>query len=166
MLLLPSGITMEVYYMFMVIFTILTLWAGTVGWITQLVVSSAVRKCYIATQLLQTLKRHKLFQNVTAVGLVSSHPAAVSVVAKLCRKFWYLHRLHLASCKEAKPCGTLFEENCTTGALSCVFTQFYVNHEEPLEALSLFKRNGRWCLGELPEGHEFLVILPVTLSKK
>lgn len=58
--------------------------------------------------------------------------------------------------KGAKPCGTLFEENCTTGAVSSLFTQFYVNHEEPLEALSRFKRNGRWCLGELPEGHEFL----------
>jgi len=57
--------------------------------------------------------------------------------------------------------GSLFEENCTTGAVSCVFTEFYVGHAEPLSALEDFKEKRGWTLGELPEGHEFLSILPI-----
>jgi hypothetical protein len=56
--------------------------------------------------------------------------------------------------------GSLFEDNCTTGAISSVFTNFYVDHTEPLEALKRFKENTGWVLGELFDGHEFLVILP------
>ena len=63
--------------------------------------------------------------------------------------------------KNVKLAGSLFDESCTTGAVSCVFTEFYVNHDEPLAALETFKTRGKWCLGELPEGHEYLVILPV-----
>lgn len=42
-----------------------------------------------------------------------------------------------------------------------MYTEFYVDHTEPLEALEVFKKRG-WCLGELLDGHEYLVILPVT----
>ena len=52
-------------------------------------------------------------------------------------------------------------DNCTTGAVSCVFTEFYVNHDELLAALEFLKTSRRWCLGELPKGHEYLIILPV-----
>ena len=62
--------------------------------------------------------------------------------------------------KNVKLAGLLFDDSCTTGAVSCVFTEFYVDHHEPLAALEIFKMR-KWCLGELPEGHEFLVILPV-----
>ena len=55
--------------------------------------------------------------------------------------------------------GSLFDANCTTGAVSSVFTSFYVDHSEPLEALDKYKQNG-WVLGELLDGHEFLIILP------
>ena len=55
---------------------------GVVGWITQLLVDKSMRQCYIATQLLQSLKNHPLFDNVTVVGLVSSHPGACDVLAK------------------------------------------------------------------------------------
>jgi hypothetical protein len=41
-----------------------------------------------------------------------------------------------------------------------MFTEFYVDHAEPLAALSVFKDKRRWSLGDLPEGHEFLIILP------
>ena len=64
-------------------FEMLILASGKVGWVTQLVVDANVRKRYIAAQLLQTLKRH---QDVTAVGLVSSHPAAVNALTKYCSK--------------------------------------------------------------------------------
>ena len=63
---------------------------GVVGWITQLVFDATARKCYIATQLLQTLKLHPLFCNVTTVGLVSSHPAACYALAKYACKLFYL----------------------------------------------------------------------------
>ena len=63
--------------------------------------------------------------------------------------------------KNVKLAGSLFDDSCTTGAVSCVFTEFYVNHDEPLAALEFFKTRRRWCLGELPEGHEYLIILPV-----
>ena len=55
--------------------------------------------------------------------------------------------------------GSLFEDNDgTSGAISCAFTEFYVNHDEPLAALESFKEKRGWS----PEGHEFLVILPVS----
>ncbi|OAX38894.1 hypothetical protein K503DRAFT_690778, partial [Rhizopogon vinicolor AM-OR11-026] len=49
-----------------------------------LVVDKSVCKRYIATQLLQTLKFHSLFESVKVVDLVSSHPAACNALAKLC----------------------------------------------------------------------------------
>ena len=61
-----------------------------------------------------------------------------------------------------QPLGTLFEKDCTSGAISSVNTEFYVDHDEPLAALQTFKASGKWCLGELLEGHEFLVIVPVS----
>ena len=81
-----SGITMEVYFFLAYNFAMLILASGKVGWVTQLVVDTNVRRRYIATQLLQTLKRHPIFQDVTAVGLVSSHPAAVNALTKYCSK--------------------------------------------------------------------------------
>ncbi|KIL61881.1 carbohydrate esterase family 1 protein [Amanita muscaria Koide BX008] len=57
--------------------------------------------------------------------------------------------------------GSLFEEGCTSGAISTGYTEYYIDHEEPLAALQVFKDDGKWCLGELLEGHEFLIILPV-----
>jgi hypothetical protein len=64
---------------------------GVVGWITQLVVDASVHQRYIATHLLQTLKTHPLFINVTTVGLVSSHPTACDALAKYTRKYIYIY---------------------------------------------------------------------------
>jgi hypothetical protein len=47
-----------------------------------LVVHASVRKRHIATQLLQTLQTHPLFYDITAIGLISSHPAACSALSK------------------------------------------------------------------------------------
>ena len=60
--------------------------------------------------------------------------------------------------------GSLFEKDCTSGAISSVYTEFYVDHEEPLAVLQSFKASGKWTLGELLEGHEFLIIVPVSSS--
>lgn len=152
---------------------------GVVGWITQLVVHKNLRKRYIATQMLQTLKVHPLFRRVTAVGLVSSHPAACTALAKYANVGVYavdlsFIREHAAKALEASPIdyiksaqlrGDLFQENSDTGAVSSAFTEFYVDHAEPLKALEQFKAKGRWCLGELQEGHEWLVLFPVSPSR-
>lgn len=66
--------------------------------------------------------------------------------------------------RDAKLRGSLFEENCTSGAISSVFTDFYVDHAEPLDALLVYKTRHQWVLGELLDGHEFLIILPIRAS--
>src|ERR1700675_2729979 len=63
--------------------------------------------------------------------------------------------------KSAKLRGSLFQENPEPGVISSVDTQFFVDHKEPLAVLQNFREAGRWCLGELLEGHEFLIMLPV-----
>ncbi|KAG1746958.1 hypothetical protein EDB19DRAFT_1848448 [Suillus lakei] len=149
---------------------------GVVGWITQLVVDRSLRKRYIATQLLQTLKAHPLFQSVTAVGLASSHPAACTALAKytgvgvnavdlsfICENAAkVLEATPIDYLKGAQLRGDLFQENTGNGAVSSVFTEFYVDHAEPLNVLEKFKASGKWCLGELLEGHEYLALFPVS----
>lgn len=63
-------------------------WIGTVLWITQLVVDATVRKRGIATQLLRTLKQHSMLNDITAVGLASSHPASVTALANCSGRSW------------------------------------------------------------------------------
>lgn len=60
--------------------------------------------------------------------------------------------------------GSLFESDCTTGAVSVVYTRFYLDHKVPQEALAVFKSRGQWCMGELIAGHEFLAVIPVEAS--
>jgi hypothetical protein len=61
----------------------------------------------------------------------------------------------------AKVSGSLFDPEDTTGALASVFTKFYVDHEEPLAAKAEFEgEHSSWPLGDLLEGHEYLVIIP------
>lgn len=67
---------------------------GKVGWVTQLVVDIEVRRRWIATHLVQTLKKDKLFANVTAMGLASSHPASCSALAKYASKSLCSHHRH------------------------------------------------------------------------
>lgn len=55
---------------------------GKVGWVTQLVVSLHHCRKYIATSLLQRLKDSPLFSGITAIALVSSHPAACHALSK------------------------------------------------------------------------------------
>lgn len=57
--------------------------------------------------------------------------------------------------------GSIFDDECRTGAISSVLTNFYTNHDEALEALVEYKRTG-WVLGELLNSNEFLIILPIV----
>ena len=58
---------------------------------------------------------------------------------------------------------TLFKATPGAGVVqSCVYTEFFVDHEEPLAALGVYKKQaGGWPLGELLDGHEYLAIVPV-----
>ena len=57
--------------------------------------------------------------------------------------------------------GSLFQTDHEEGLISSVFTNFFVDHTEPLAALEDFQSRGDWCLGELLDGHEYLLVIPV-----
>ncbi|KAI9885210.1 MAG: hypothetical protein M1823_002982 [Watsoniomyces obsoletus] len=78
-------------------------------------------------------------------------------------------RDHAASILEASPVeylkqanlhGSSFDNDSDSDSdsdrtISCVDTQFFVDHTEPLQALTFAEKEG-WPLGKLLEGHEFL----------
>lgn len=64
--------------------------------------------------------------------------------------------------KDAKLRGRLFHPEDVSGLVSSVDTGFWVDHTEPLEALEWARDTKNWPLGELHDGHEFLLILEVT----
>ena len=62
---------------------------------------------------------------------------------------------------EAALRGSLFHLHDTSGAVSSVYTKFFVDHTEPLEALAWVREGLDWPLGDLLDGHEFLLIIEV-----
>lgn len=69
----------------------------------------------------------------------------------------------IAYVQTAKLCGSLFQPDDTvtddgSSLVSGVDTNFFVNHEEPLDALAWLQDQGLWQLGRLPDGVEFLLI--------
>ncbi|KAH7915090.1 hypothetical protein BJ138DRAFT_1176864 [Hygrophoropsis aurantiaca] len=163
-----------------------------VGWVTQLVVHKLVRRHYIATHLLQQLKASATFAGVTVIGLASSHPAACAAAAKFAHtgvdtldtQFIadyarsVLGAAPVGYIRSAELRGSLFGKGGGDsvsapgdGVVSSVFTDFYVDHDEPLAVLRAFrdKRKGEgegagWQLGELLDGHEFLLLAPVEVE--
>lgn len=63
--------------------------------------------------------------------------------------------------KDAELRGSLFDPDDTSGAISSVNTKFFVDHTEPLEALSWVREGLDWSLGELLDGYEFLIMIKV-----
>jgi hypothetical protein len=57
--------------------------------------------------------------------------------------------------------GSLFDPEDTSGVISSVYTNFFVDHTEPLEALAWVKEGLDWPLGELLDGYEFLLMTEV-----
>lgn len=138
-------------------------------WITQLCVHSKYRSQGIAKKLLEALR-----QKERGCGILSSHPFAILAVLRVFGrgpedvdlKTTKRHaRAVMSTCpvgyvKEAKLQGALFDDNIKDGTVSCADTQFWVDHKEPLRALESVKEKGfAWPFGELPDGHEFLVLL-------
>ena len=62
--------------------------------------------------------------------------------------------------RDAKLCGALSNPEDSTGLVSGVNTSFYVDHKEPMDALRRVRETRQWPLGALPEGHEYLLVLP------
>ncbi|TKW54850.1 hypothetical protein CTA1_3965 [Colletotrichum tanaceti] len=141
-----------------------------VCWVTQLVVHSDYRERRLATTLLLTL----IDDDDDAFGIMSSHPAACKALAKAVGDFRFseppldfardhamrmLEASPISYIREAKVRGRLFHPDDTSGMVSAVDSNFYVDHGEPLEALAWFQQDGNWPLGELPDGHEFLFLV-------
>lgn len=61
--------------------------------------------------------------------------------------------------RNAKLRGSLFDPKDTSGRVCCVDSGFFVDHGEPLEALAWVRDSMEWPLGDLFDGHEFLLIL-------
>jgi predicted GNAT family acetyltransferase len=140
-------------------------------WITQLCVSSKYRNQGIAKKMLDSLR-----DNEEAVGILSSHPFAVLAVLRVFGHGSEDVESDLEMTKENAreimgfcPVGYVQEAKLREegedvkvkdGVISCADTGFWVDHQEPLAALKTLKDEGRkWHLGDLPEGHEYLVIV-------
>ncbi|KAI1127346.1 hypothetical protein F5Y10DRAFT_242837 [Nemania abortiva] len=144
----------------------------TICWITQLVVKKDYREQGLAGCLLNALRE----DTDDVYGIISSHPAALLAAARAYGTT--IERVSLdfiaenaGSIMKASPIsyvrdsglrGTLFDEKDCTGLVSGVDTKFLVDHDEPLEALERIRERWDWPLGELPDGHEYLLIIRRT----
>ena len=63
--------------------------------------------------------------------------------------------------REAKLRGSLFDPEDPNDLASSVDTGFFVDHEEPLNALTWVRESTHWPLGELLDWFEFFPVLEV-----
>ncbi len=159
----------------------------TVCWVTQLVVHSDFRERGLAAGLLNQLRQ----DDDAIYGLMSSHPAACLAAAKAfgsklnatCFDFEIDFSIGgintvavgfirdnaeaimkvspISYVKNAELRGSLFDPEDTSGVVSSVYTRFFVDHTEPLEALTWVREALDWPLGELLNGYEFLLMITV-----
>jgi hypothetical protein len=87
--------------------------------------------------------------NTVAVGFIRDNAEAVMKVSPI------------SYVKDAELRGSLFDPEDKSGVISSVYTKFFVDHTEPLEALSWVREGLDWPLGELLDGHEFLFMITV-----
>ena len=148
---------------------------GSTCWITQLVVHRDYRSRGISKELLTRLRRPE----IEIYGILSSHAHACMAAVRAFSG--NIHDVDLDFIKlnaertlatspvtyvrEARPHGTL-HDNAIDGAVSTADTGFFVDHGEPDRALASVRAGGvDWPFGELPEGHEYLVILKPACTK-
>lgn len=146
----------------------------TFCWISQLVVGSPFRRQGVATQLLLRLREG---EGVQGFGILSSHPAAISAALRAFRHGLdhvdlEMTQKHARDILQSAPIryvnkailhGSLFEDDSMDGAVSSAYTNFWVDHQEPRDALAAIRRQGiHWPFGELLEGHEYLVLIGAT----
>ncbi|KAL2024559.1 hypothetical protein VTK56DRAFT_7602 [Thermocarpiscus australiensis] len=152
-----------------------------VCWITQLVVHREYRRRRLATRLLEKLRDvdDEIF------GIMSSHPAACIAASKACSDVAFektpigfvqacakdvMAESPITYVKEAKLRGRIFDPDSTgsdaRGLISGADTGFFVDHREPLDALAWIRERGVWPLGDLPEGHEFLLLFESSRRRR
>ena len=157
----------------------------TVCWVTQLVVHQDYRERGLAMCLLNQFRHY----DDDIYGLMSSHPAACLAAAKAFGSkrilifvvnlmlniigsintvrldFIKQHAEEIMKAspiryvKDAKLRGSVFNPEDASGLVSSVDTGFWVDHTEPIEALAWARDIIDWPLGELHDGHEFLLVL-------
>jgi len=142
---------------------------GKMCWITQLVVASGHRQQGLASGLLNVLRR----TDDLYYGIMSSHPAACLAAAKAFARGGIEHidvdllkgaeplmkESPVEYVREAKLHGDIWEQNVQDGSVALADSGFWVDHVEALDALSDVKEDLSWPLGDLLEGHEFLLVL-------
>lgn len=69
---------------------------------------------------------------------------------------------HVEYLKSAPLRGSLFQDDVTDGSISSIDTAFFVDHTEPNRILAQYVADNKWALGELVEGHEFVVLVPIA----
>lgn len=87
--------------------------------------------------------------NTVPVDFIRNHAEAIMKVSPI------------SYVKDAELRGSLFDPENTSGVISSVYTKFFVDHTEPLEALAWVRERLNWPLGELLDGHEFLLVIEV-----
>ena len=155
-------------------------------WVTQLVVHRAYRERGLATGLLNELRQeddsiYGIMSShpaacVAAIkafgGKRTLHVYTMSLIIKIIGimnsaklEFIREHAQEIMAAspisyvKDARSCGRLFNPDDLGDIVSCVDTRFFIDHTEPLKALTWVKESMDWHLGELNNGHEFLLIL-------
>ncbi|CAK7268758.1 hypothetical protein SEPCBS119000_003226 [Sporothrix epigloea] len=145
----------------------------TVCWIAQLVVDKQYRERGLASGLLRSLMK----ETDDIYGIMSSNPAACLAAAKVFGSsienvsFDYIKtnaEAVLASSpvhyvRSAQARGSIFSPEESTGLVSGADSAFFIDHEEPMKNLKRVREARKWPLGELPDGHEYLLILPGKL---
>jgi hypothetical protein len=146
-------------------------------WISQLVVSRPFRNQGLATKLLLHLREG---ESDRGFGILSSHPAAISAALRafgrgldnvdleMTKKYArdILQSAPVSYVKNAILRGSLFEEGVEDGTVSSAYTNFWVDHQEPFDALAVIRHRGiNWPFGELLEGHEYLVVVDAKSSE-
>jgi hypothetical protein len=161
----------------------------TVCWVTQLVVHSDFRERGLATGLLNQLRQddhaiYGLMSSHPAACLAAAKAfGSTSIlhghIITLILIFWIggintvavgFIRDNAKAIMKASPInyvkdaglrGSLFDPEDTSGVVSSVYTKFFVDHTEPLEALAWVREGLDWPLGELLDGYEFLLMIAV-----
>ena len=65
----------------------------------------------------------------------------------------------VAYVKDARLRGSLFDQGNASGLVSSVDSGFFVDHQEPLQALAWVQEAMDWPFGELHDGHEFVILI-------
>ena len=86
------------------------------------------------------------------VGIIRDHAEAIMKASPI------------SYVKNAELCGSLFDPEDKSRVVSSVYTNFFVDHTEPLKALAWIREGQDWPLGELLDEYEFLLIIEVQTS--